>query len=79
MTMKSEQVNNPVRMLRLPEVVRRTALSRSQIYRLIEVGTFPRQVPLGERAAGWVEDEVDGWLRERIARSRKPISNETND
>jgi prophage regulatory protein len=71
MTMEMRQVNNPVRMLRLPEVVRRTALSRSQIYRLIELGTFPRQVPLGERAAGWVEDEVDGWLRERIERSRR--------
>jgi prophage regulatory protein len=71
MTMEMKLVSNPVRMLRLPEVVRRTALSRSQIYRLIELGTFPRQVPLGERAAGWVEDEVDGWLRERIERSRK--------
>jgi len=64
-------MNNSVRMLRLPEVVNRTALSRSQIYRLIVLGTFPRQVPLGERAAGWVEEEVDGWLRERIERSRK--------
>jgi len=63
-------MNNSVRMLRLPEVVNRTALSRSQIYRLIELGTFPRQIQLGERAAGWVEEEVDGWLRERIARSR---------
>ncbi len=64
-------MNNSVRMLRLPEVVNRTALSRSQIYRLIELGTFPRQIQLGERAAGWVEEEVDGWLRERIERSRK--------
>jgi len=71
--MEMKLVSNPVRMLRLPEVVRRTALSRSQIYRLIELGTFPRQVPLGERAAGWVEDEVDGWLRERIERSRKRL------
>jgi prophage regulatory protein len=66
-------MNNSLRMLRLPEVVRRTALSRSQIYRLIDLGTFPRQVPLGERAAGWVEEEVDGWLRERIARSRTRV------
>ena len=71
MIMETRETNDPIRMLRLPEVVRRTALSRSQIYRLIELGTFPRQVPLGERAAGWVEGEVDGWLRERIERSRK--------
>jgi len=67
-------MNNSVRMLRLPEVVNRTALSRSQIYRLIELGTFPKQVALGERAAAWVEEEVDGWLRARIEMSRKRVS-----
>jgi len=67
-------MNNSVRMLRLPEVVNRTALSRSQIYRLIELGTFPKQVALGERSAGWVEEEVDGWLRARIEMSRKRAS-----
>jgi len=67
-------MNNSVRMLRLPEVVNRTALSRSQIYRLIDLGTFPKQVALGERSAGWVEEEVDGWLRARIEMSRKRVS-----
>lgn len=66
-------MNNSVRMLRLPEVVNRTALSRSQIYRLIDQGTFPRQVQLGERAAGWVEEEVELWLRDRIESSRRKV------
>jgi prophage regulatory protein len=57
-------------MLRMPDVLKKTALSRSQIYRLIKQDEFPRQVRLGERAAGWVEEEVAGWLRERIERSR---------
>ena len=70
-------MNGSIRMLRLPEVVRRTALSRSQIYRLIELGTFPRQIPLSERAAGWIEEEVNGWLQERIERSRSRLSAET--
>jgi len=71
-------MSNSVRMLRLPEVVNRTALSRSQIYRLIELGTFPRQIQLGERAAGWVEEEVDAWLRARIETSRKRASRSLN-
>jgi prophage regulatory protein len=68
--METTRVNNSVRMLRLPDVLKRTALSRSQIYRLIEQDDFPKQVRLGERAAGWVEEEVDDWLRGRIERSR---------
>ena len=66
-------MNNPVCMLRMPDVLKRTALSRSQIYRLIGQD-FPRQVRLCERAAGWVEEEVDRWLRERIERSRMRVA-----
>ena len=59
-----------VRFLRLPEVLARTGLSRSTIYVRLEQGRFPRPVSLGSRAVGWVEAEVDEWMRERIAASR---------
>jgi len=59
-----------VRFLRLPEVLARTGLSRSTIYVRLEQGRFPRPVSLGSRAVGWVEAEVDEWMRERIATSR---------
>nr|WP_310758584.1 AlpA family phage regulatory protein [Candidatus Palauibacter soopunensis] len=36
----------------------------------LEQGRFPRPVSLGSRAVGWVEAEVDEWMRERIATSR---------
>ena len=59
-----------VRFLRLPEVQRRTGLSRSTIYVRLEQGLFPRPVSLGGRAVGWIESEVDEWIRERISASR---------
>ena len=59
-----------VRFLRLPEVLARTGLSRSTIYVRLEQGRFPRPVSLGGRAVGWIESEVDEWIRERIAASR---------
>ncbi len=58
------------RILRLPEVQRRTGLSRSTIYVRLDQGLFPRPVSLGARAVGWIESEVDEWIRERIAESR---------
>ncbi|WP_420463121.1 helix-turn-helix transcriptional regulator [Candidatus Palauibacter sp.] len=33
-------------------------------------GTFSMPIDTGTRAVGWVEAEVDGWIRERIAESR---------
>jgi prophage regulatory protein len=46
-------------------------LSRSTIYLRVSQGTFPRPVSLGGRAVGWLEDEIQSWLAERIAASRK--------
>ena len=65
-TEKREQV----RFLRLPEVLARTGLSRSTIYVRLDQGRFPKPVSLGARAVGWIEAEVDQWIRERIDQSR---------
>ena len=52
---------------RLPSVKARTGLSRSEIYRRIVAGDFPRPVKLGERASAWSAAEVDAWISSRIA------------
>lgn len=56
--------------LRLPQVKQRVGLSRSSIYLAISLETFPRPVRLGARAVGWLENEIDAWLRSRIQESR---------
>ena len=65
-----QRTNPPTRFLRLPEVLELTGLSRSTIYVRLAAGCFPRPVALGGRAVGWIEAEVDEWVRERIAESR---------
>ncbi|WP_457097890.1 helix-turn-helix transcriptional regulator [Lysobacter sp. P5_B9] len=52
---------------RLPQVLRRTAVSRSEWYRQIANGNAPQPVKLGERASAWNAAEVDGWIAARIA------------
>ena len=59
--------------LRLPAVKTRTGLSRSSIYLRISQGKFPTPVSLGGRAVGWIDSEIDTWLSERIAQSRKEV------
>ncbi len=53
------------RILKLPEVMVATALSRSSIYDFIKRGKFPAPVRLSERAVGWQLSEVEGWLEQR--------------
>ena len=45
-------------------------LGRSTIYVRLAEGSFPRPVQLGARAVGWIEEEVDEWIRKQIALSR---------
>ncbi len=52
----------PNAMLRLPEVMRRTGLKRSSIYKRIHEGTFPEPVSLGSRAVAWPVAKIDAWL-----------------
>lgn len=55
--------DTPDRILRLKTVLDRTGLSRSTLYRKIELGTFPKQIKLAERCSGWRESAVNAWMR----------------
>lgn len=52
--------------LRLPTVLQRTGLSRSTLYRKISEGTFPRQIKLSQRCAGWRSSAINAWLRNPV-------------
>jgi predicted DNA-binding transcriptional regulator AlpA len=56
--------------LRLPQVCRVTGLGRSMIYQLEAERRFPRRIKISQRAVGWIESEVQAWLRQRIESSR---------
>ena len=66
----NENTSPPTRILRLSEVQARTGLSRTTIYEWRLTARFPWAVPLGPRSVGWIESEIEKWIRERIADSR---------
>lgn len=57
--------------LRLPDVVRRTGLSRSTIYRAEARGEFPKHIKIGEHASGWLAHEVEAFIAARVAQRDK--------
>lgn len=61
----------PIRILRLPEVIDRVGLKRAAIYQYVARGQFPKQINLGPRAVGWLEHEVDAWVAARIEVTRR--------
>lgn len=47
-----------------------TKLTDKWFYKLIKDGQFPKPIKLG-RSSRWYKHEVETWLKEKIAKSRK--------
>jgi prophage regulatory protein len=62
-------MSNPksTRVLRLPEVMERLALSKDSVYRLAKAGSLPQPIKLGARASGWIESEIEASIQARMA------------
>jgi prophage regulatory protein len=52
-------------MIHIPEVVRRTGVSQSQLKRMQQEGLFPAATRIGKRRIGWPAGEIKAWLAER--------------
>jgi prophage regulatory protein len=53
------------KILKLPQVMEATALSRSSIYAYIKTKHFPPAIRLGVRAVGWEAEAISQWLSDR--------------
>ena len=58
-------------LMRLPEVIKLTGFRRSQIYRLVNIGEFPKQVKISSKSVAWLESELEEWMDKKIQESRK--------
>ncbi len=59
-----------VRILRIKGLREKTGQAISTIWRDVRKGVLPPQIPIGERAVGWKENEVDACLEARSLASR---------
>lgn len=56
------------RIMRTPEVVKITGLSKTTIWRRVRSGDFPAPIRLGglaTRSVGWREGEIENWIDTR--------------
>ena len=56
-------------MLRPTEVMERTGLSRTTLWRRVRAGTFPSPVELGTNAIGWPASAITTWLENQPRRT----------
>jgi len=71
--------------IKLPRVESKMDRKKTWIYDQMAKGRFPRQVHLSAKAVGWVEEEIDVYIAERIAErdarlaARRPRSKVAGD
>lgn len=56
-----------MRVIKLKDVINTTGLSRSSIYAYMAKGGFPKPIQLGPRSVAWIEEEVQEWLKAKVA------------
>lgn len=61
---------NITKLIRLPDVISLTGLSKSTIYSRIAEGSFPKQISLGPRNVAWLESDIHNWIASQIALTR---------
>ena len=62
--MQDEQA---LKVLRLPEVVKRLGISRTGIYDRIRENNFPRSVQVGKRSIGFIESEINDYIKKMMS------------
>ena len=56
---------NHYQLMTLDEVLALTRMSKSNLYRKIALGLFPKPIRLGPRTVRWRRWEVEGWIASR--------------
>jgi prophage regulatory protein len=50
------------RLLRLPSVLEKVPVSKTEWYRRVKSGAAPQSVQLGPRAVAWRESDIEGYI-----------------
>lgn len=54
------------RLLSLSEVMERTGLSKTSIWRMQKEGVFPVSYSISSKRVAWKESEINQWIQERV-------------
>lgn len=61
------------RYIRFKELRQKIPFSRTTFWRLESADKFPKRVQLGPNSVGWLESEVDQWIKEKANRPQDEV------
>jgi prophage regulatory protein len=67
----SNTLADQIHLLKRSDVEKMTSLSKTSIYNLIKEGDFPSPIRLLDNKVAWVDQEVQAWIMNKIAASKR--------
>ena len=70
--MNTSMPTNPIRLIRIKEVIERVGIGRSTIYDWMNPrsprfdSTFPKPIKLGSNSIAWLEYDIDSWILSKV-------------
>lgn len=56
-----------MRLISIKEVMHKTSLGRSTIYKYLDAKAFPKKVSIGANRVAWLESEIDEWMEKKLS------------
>jgi prophage regulatory protein len=66
--MQINTVTPTKQLIKISEVIHRTAKSRSSIYLGVSRQSFPAPHKIGDRAVAWLASDIDAWIDAQTAK-----------
>lgn len=67
--------DNEMVFLDVNEVLDKTSISKSQLYKLIKQGMFPSQINLcGGKSVRWLKSEIEAWMSQQVQAFRQTVA-----
>lgn len=67
--------DNEMVFLDVNQVLDKTSISKSQLYKLIATGMFPSQYKLcGGRSVRWLKGDIEAWMRQQVQAFKQTVA-----
>lgn len=63
-----------MRILKAKQVAEKTSISIPHINRMAREGEFPKSIKISESRQGWLEEDIDNWIMEKVEAHRREQS-----
>ena len=64
------------KLLKATEVALYINTCKSQVYKLVQQGRFPKPIKIGKRGSAWFQSDIDSWFESKAKEREMEVAND---